>query len=129
MSQGMTLFYSGGDKHEGGVGFIIKENLLPQITNFKAINDRPCYIELKCKGHNLILLNYYSPLEDKNEFYFSLDMLYDSLPANKPKIVVGDFNAKIGNETIYKQTIGSESFHEESYDNGYKLISLQLLGI
>lgn len=73
-SQGMTIFYSGGDKHERGVGFIIKENLLPQITNFKPINDRLCYIELKCKWYNLILINCYSPTEDKNgrikiEFY------------------------------------------------------------
>jgi len=110
-SQGMILFYSGGHKHERGVGFIIKENLLPQITNFKPINDRLCYIELKCKWLNLILINCYSPTEDKNEeikneFYDSLDMLYDSLPADKPKIVIGDFNAKIEKETIYKPTIG-----------------------
>ncbi|KAL4113249.1 hypothetical protein QTP88_016908 [Uroleucon formosanum] len=52
-----------------------------------------------------------------------LDMLYDSLPDDKPKIVIGDFNAKIGKETIYKPTIGSESLHEESNVNGYKLIS------
>jgi len=50
-------------------------------------------------------------------------MLYHSLPADKPKIVIGDFNAKIGKETIYKPTIGSESLHEESNDNGYRLIS------
>ncbi|KAE9522623.1 hypothetical protein AGLY_016986 [Aphis glycines] len=127
-SQGMTLFYSGEDKHERGVGFIIKDNLLPQITNFKPINDRLCYVELKCKWHNLILINCYSPTEDKNEeikneFFDNLDMLYDSLPADKPKIVIGDFNAKIGKETIYKPTIGSESLHEESNDNGYRLIS------
>jgi exonuclease III len=76
----------------------------------------------------LILINCYSPTKDKNkeiknEFYDSLDMLYDSLPADKPKIVIGDFNAKIGKETIYKSTIGSESLHEEFNDNGYKLIS------
>lgn len=50
-------------------------------------------------------------------------MPYNSLPADKPIIVIGDFNAKIGKETIYKPTIGSESLHEEYNDNGYKLIS------
>lgn len=53
----MTLFYSGGDKHEQGVGFVVIEKLLPQITNFKSINDSLCYIELKCKWHNMILIN------------------------------------------------------------------------
>jgi len=76
----------------------------------------------------MILVNYYALTEDKNEetkneFYDSLDMLYDSLPADKPKIVNGDFNAKIGKETMYKPTIGSDSLHEESNDNGNKLIS------
>lgn len=45
------------------------------------------------------------------------------LPADKPKIVIGDFNAKIGKETIYKPTIESESLYEKPNDNGYKLIS------
>ncbi|VVC25302.1 Endonuclease/exonuclease/phosphatase [Cinara cedri] len=51
------------------------------------------------------------------------NILYDSLPADKPKIVIGDLNGKIGKETIYKPTIGSDSLHEESNDNGNKLIS------
>jgi len=42
-------------------------------------------------------------------------MLYDSLPADKPKIVIRDFNAKIEKER-YKPRIGSESLHEESND-------------
>jgi hypothetical protein len=76
----------------------------------------------------LIIINCYSSTEDKNEeikneFYDSLDMLYNSLPADKPKIVIRDFNAKIGKEMIYKPTIGSESLYVESNDNGYKLIS------
>lgn len=101
----MTLFYSGGDKHEQGVGFVVKEKLLPQITNFKSINDCLCYIELKCKWHNMILINCYAATEVKNEeirneFYDSLDMLYDSLPADKPKIVIGDFNEKIWKQII-----------------------------
>jgi len=66
-SQGMTLFYSGEDKHERGVWFKIKDNLLSKITIFKPINDRLCYIELKCKWRNLFLINCYSLTDDKNE--------------------------------------------------------------
>jgi len=47
----------------------------------------------------------------------------DTLPNDKPKIVLGDFNAKIGKENIYKPTIGSESLHEITNDNGNKLIT------
>ncbi|XP_025199561.1 uncharacterized protein LOC112597650 [Melanaphis sacchari] len=32
-SQGMTLFYNGEDKHERGVGFIIKDNIATKKLN------------------------------------------------------------------------------------------------
>jgi hypothetical protein len=32
------------------------------------------------------------------------------------KILLGDFNAKVGREDIFRPTIGNESFHEISND-------------
>jgi hypothetical protein len=34
------------------------------------------------------------------------------------KILLGDFNAKVGREDIFKQTIRNENLHEISDDNG-----------
>jgi hypothetical protein len=34
------------------------------------------------------------------------------------KILLGDFNAKVGREDIFKPTIENESWHENSNDNG-----------
>jgi hypothetical protein len=36
------------------------------------------------------------------------------------KIILGDFNAKVGRENIFKPTIGNESLHESSNDNGVR---------
>lgn len=65
----------------------------------------------------MITINCYAPTGDKseeikNEFYDNLHMLCDSLPADEPKIMIEYFNTKIGRETMYKPTIGSESLHE-----------------
>jgi hypothetical protein len=39
------------------------------------------------------------------------------------KILLGDFNAKIGREDTFKQTIRNESSHEISNDNAAKLVN------
>jgi hypothetical protein len=36
------------------------------------------------------------------------------------KILLGDFNAKVGREDIFKPAIGNESLHEISNDNGVR---------
>jgi hypothetical protein len=38
------------------------------------------------------------------------------------KILLGDFNAKVGREDIFKPTIGNESSHEISNDNGVRVV-------
>jgi hypothetical protein len=39
------------------------------------------------------------------------------------KILLGDFNAKVGREDIFKLTIGNESLHEISNVNGVRLVN------
>jgi hypothetical protein len=36
------------------------------------------------------------------------------------KILLGDCNAKAGRENIFKPTIGQESLHQDSNDNGVR---------
>jgi hypothetical protein len=39
------------------------------------------------------------------------------------KILLGDFNAKVGREDIFKPTTGNKSLHEISNDNGVRLVN------
>jgi hypothetical protein len=39
------------------------------------------------------------------------------------KILLGDFNAKVGREDTFKPTIGNESSHEISNDNGVRVVN------
>jgi hypothetical protein len=39
------------------------------------------------------------------------------------KILLGDFNAKVGREDIFKPTIGNESLHATSNDNEVRVVN------
>jgi hypothetical protein len=45
------------------------------------------------------------------------------------KILLGDFNSKIGREEIFKPAIGNESLHEISNDNGFRAVNFATLKI
>jgi len=38
-------------------------------------------------------------------------------------ILLGDFNAKVGRENIFKPTIGNEGVHQDSNDNGVRIVN------
>jgi hypothetical protein len=40
------------------------------------------------------------------------------------KILLGNFNSKVGREDIFKPTIGNESLHEINNDNGVRLVNV-----
>jgi hypothetical protein len=39
------------------------------------------------------------------------------------KILLGDFNAKLGRQNTFKPTIGNESLHQDSNDNGVQVVN------
>jgi hypothetical protein len=51
-----------------------------------------------------------------------LEQIYNETPKNDIKIILGDFNAKIGKEQLFKPIIGMHSKHEESSENGLRSI-------
>ena len=61
--------------------------------------------------------------ESKDSFYEELEQLFDHFPKYHMKILLGDFNAKVGRENIFKLTIGNESLHQDSNDNGVRIVN------
>ncbi|KAJ4430168.1 hypothetical protein ANN_22378 [Periplaneta americana] len=59
----------------------------------------------------------------KDSFYEELQHTFDQLPRYHMKTLLGDFNAKVGQEDIFRPTIGKESLHVISSDNGVRLVN------
>jgi hypothetical protein len=86
------------------------------------------YIILKGCWHGIIILNVHAPTEDKmddvkDRFYEELELVFDKFPKHHTKMLLGDFNAKVGREDTFQPTIGNESLHEISNDNGVKVVN------
>ena len=39
------------------------------------------------------------------------------------KIILGEFNAKVGRENTFKPTMGNESIHQDSNDDGVRIVN------
>ncbi|CAL1685092.1 unnamed protein product [Lasius platythorax] len=127
-TQTHSIFYSGGDKHELGVAFIVEKCTKENVLDFKAISKRICLLRLRTKFFNLSIINVHAETEDKDDltkedFYLKLEQVYDTAPSNDIKILIGDLNAKIGKELTHREIIGKHSLHNESNDNGYRVIN------
>jgi hypothetical protein len=56
-------------------------------------------------------------------FYDELERVFDKFPKFRMNILLGNFNDKVGREDIFKPTIGNESLHEISNDDGVRVIN------
>jgi hypothetical protein len=88
-------------------------------------SDRMSYIILR--GY-IIAVKVHVPTEDKiddvkGSFDEELEHVFDKFSKYHMKILLGDFNAKVGREEIFKPTIGNESLHKISNDNGVRLVN------
>jgi hypothetical protein len=50
-------------------------------------------------------------------------LVFDKFPKYHMKILLGGFNAKVGREDIFKPTIGNESLHAASNNNGVRVVN------
>ena len=126
-----TIFYSGHTRNTLGTGFAVARQYESAVIGFKAINERLCTIRMKGQFFNTTIINAHAPTEDtddeaKERFYEELERAYDDAPRHDIKIILGDMNAKVGKETIFRPTIGTESLHTESNDNGVRLVEFAI---
>jgi hypothetical protein len=100
------------------------------VERVEFVSDGMSYIILRGHWCDIIVLNVHAPTEDKiddvkDSFYEALlvERVFNKFPKYHMKILLGDFNAKVGLEDIFKPTIWKESLHKISNDNGVRVVN------
>jgi hypothetical protein len=129
LAEDYTFFYGqdNGD-HQLGTGFFIHKRIVSGVRRVEFISGRLSYIILRGRWCNIIALNVHAPCEDKEDeekdsFFEELGHVFDQFPRYDMKIILGDFNVKVGRENIFKPMIGNESLHEISNDIGVRVVN------
>ncbi|XP_051864248.1 uncharacterized protein LOC127566265 [Drosophila albomicans] len=122
------IYYScHAERREFGCGFVVSRRLRHHVSNFTPVSERLATIRVKARFFNLSIICAHAPTEEKDDaakdaFYARLEDTYDRCPNHDVKIILGDFNAKVGRERIFDRTVGQFSLHETTSNNGFRLI-------
>ena len=85
------------------------------------------YISLSCRWCNINFLNVDEPCEEKSDdtdsYYVELQLVFDHFHKYYMKILLGEFNSKVGRENIFKPTVGNERLHQDSNVNGVRIVN------
>jgi hypothetical protein len=106
----------------------VHKRIISAVKRAEFVSNRMSYIIQRGRWCHIIVLNVHVPTEDKTDevkdsFYDELEHVFDKFPKYHMKILLVDFNAKVGREDIFKPTIENESLRKISNDNGVRLLN------
>uniref|UniRef100_A0A8D8YBA7 Craniofacial development protein 2 n=3 Tax=Cacopsylla melanoneura TaxID=428564 RepID=A0A8D8YBA7_9HEMI len=119
------IYYSGvPSKYEHGVGIIIHKLVAQNVSNFVPVNERLMLVQVNANPVNVNIIQVYAPTSDYSEteidnFYAQVNKVVQSIPKKEVRIILGDFNAKIGKGRSGNH-VGPHGLGERN-DNGDKL--------
>ena len=126
---GHKLYYSGQqERHLHGVGFLVNKNTVNSVIGCEFISSRLMTIRLKAKPFNITLIQIYAPTSDYDDeevevFYQDLQKAFNDAPNKDIKIILGDWNAKIGKDSYHDWTKEQGIYcNESTNDRGLRLL-------
>ena len=109
-SDSYKIIYSGGDKHERGVGVILDSRTAKTLKGYWTISDRVMLVRMKGTPFDTSIIQVYAPTSESTEeeiekFYEELDKAKSFCNSQDVILVMGDFNAKVGS-LRHEDTVG-----------------------
>ena len=100
-NNGYKVLWSGGQKLEHGVGFVLDPLASKAFKGYLAVSDRIILLKMKGPQRDLNIIQVYAPTEaaqneEINQFYGKLEETRRKCKTNEILAVMGDQNAKVG---------------------------------
>jgi len=100
-SDGVKIIYSGGEVHERGVAIMFDEEVAKRITEVEQCSDRLFMVKVSAEPVDMVIIQVYMPTtghteEEVEEMYEQIERLINKQKGNINVIVMGDFNASVG---------------------------------
>ena len=107
-----TVVYSGNcEKHTNGVGIIMTSEIAKSMIGFWPISDRAMLTKLDAKPFKIAVIQVYVPTQDHSEeeveaCYEQMNNALKYVKSDEMRIIMGDWNAKVGREKLQGVTGG-----------------------
>jgi len=90
-----------------GTGFFVHKRIAPTIKRAEFVSERVSYTVMRGHRCNIIVVNVHAPSEEKSdESKEELEHVFYHFPKYHMKILLGDFNVKVGRENIFNRKLG-----------------------
>lgn len=106
----------------GGVGLVINKKIEHLLTEVTSINQRILIAHFSGNPITTVIVHY-SPIEgsvEATDHYITLSNTIHSVPKHNLLMVLGDFNAHIGNDMV------KYSYHQNTNSNGKLLLEMAI---
>ena len=96
--------------HRQGVGFLMSTKARRSLISVTPVSERLIMIRMKGSPINITIIQVYAPDcskpdEESDNFYLQLQSLIDAVPKKDLIVVIGDFNAIVGNDSARNEDV------------------------